>query len=59
MPARFTKLARCLHWVVSFSGTEISLILKNEMAAAGISLKFIYLLQLAVSLKWKGESIHR
>ena len=29
-----------LHWGVSFSGTEISLFLKNKMAAAGISLKF-------------------
>ena len=27
---------------VSFSGTEISLILKNKMAATGISLKIIY-----------------
>ena len=26
-PARFTKFAGCLHWGVSFSGTEISLIL--------------------------------
>ena len=32
---------------VSFSGTEISLILKNKMAAAGISLKIIYLFILA------------
>ena len=32
-----------LHWEVSFSGTEIILILKNKIAAAGISLKIIYL----------------
>ena len=31
----------------SFSGTEISLILKNKMAAADISLKIIYLILLA------------
>ena len=34
---------------VSFSGTEISLILKNKMAAAGISVKIIYICLLAVS----------
>ena len=34
---------------VSFSGTEISLILKNKMAATGISLKIIYIFLLAVS----------
>ena len=34
---------------VSFSGKEISLILKNKMAAAGISLKIIYIFLLAVS----------
>ena len=36
-------------WGVSFSGTEISLILKNKMAAAGVSLKIIYIFLLAVS----------
>ena len=41
--ARFTKIAGYLHWEVSFSGTEISLILKNKMAVAGISLKIIYI----------------
>ena len=40
-PARFTKFAGYFHWGVSFSGTEISLILKNKMAAVGISLKII------------------
>ena len=30
--ARFTKFVGCLHWGVSFSWTEISLILKNKMA---------------------------
>ena len=34
---------------VSFSGTEISLILKNKLVAAGISLKVIYIFLLAVS----------
>ena len=34
---------------VRFSGTEISLSLKNKMAAAGISLKIIYLFLLAGS----------
>ena len=34
---------------LSFSGTENSLILKNKMAAAGISLKIIYIFLLAVS----------
>ena len=50
-PARFTKFARYLHWWGggSFSETEISLILKNKMAAAGISLKIIYIFLLAVS----------
>ena len=48
-PVRFTKFAGYLHWGVSFSGTEISLILKNKMAAAGISLKIIYIFLLAVS----------
>ena len=46
---RFTKFAGYLHWGVSLSGTEISLILKNKMAAAGISLKIIYIFLLAVS----------
>ena len=41
-PARFTKFARYLHWEVSFSETEITLILKNKMAATSISLKIIY-----------------
>ena len=35
--------------MVRFSGTEISLILKNKMAAVGISLKIIYLFLLAGS----------
>ena len=47
--ARFTKFAGYLHWGVSFSGKEISLILKNKMAATGISLKIIYIFLLAVS----------
>ena len=34
---------------VSFSAKEISNILKNKMAAAGISLKIIYIFLLAVS----------
>ena len=34
---------------IRFSGKEISLILKNKMAAAGISLKIIYVFLLAVS----------
>ena len=38
-PARFMKFAGYLHWEVGFSGSEISLILKNEMAAAVSSLK--------------------
>ena len=46
---RFTKFAGYLHWGVSFSGTENSLILKNKMAAAGIYLKIIYIFLLAVS----------
>ena len=37
--ARFTKFAGYLLWGISFSGKEISLILKNKMGAAGISLK--------------------
>ena len=37
-----------LHWGVSFSGKENSLILKNKMAATGISLKIIYIFLLAV-----------
>ena len=48
-PSRFTKFAGYLHWEVSFSGTEISLILKNKMAATGISLKITYLFLLAGS----------
>ena len=40
--ARFTKFAGYLHREVRFSGTEISLILKNKMATACISLKIIY-----------------
>ena len=44
---------------VSFSGTEISVILKNKMAAADISLKIIYIFLLAVSHRWKVESLHR
>ena len=44
-----SNLQGYLHWVVSFSGTEISLILKNKMAALGISLKIIYLFLLAGS----------
>ena len=47
-PARFTTFAGSLHWEVSFSGTEISLILKSIMAAVGISLKIIYLFLLLV-----------
>ena len=46
---RFTKFAGYLHWVISFSGTEISHILKNKMAAAGISLQSTYLFLLAGS----------
>ena len=45
------KFAGYLHWEVNFSGTEISLILKNDMAAAGISLKIIYIFLLAGSHK--------
>ena len=48
-PARFTKFAGYLHWRVSFSGTEISLILKSKMAATGISLKIIYIFLPTVS----------
>ena len=48
-PARITKFAGYLHWGVSFSGTELSLMLKNKMAAAGICFKIIYLFLLAVS----------
>ena len=40
-PASFTKFAGYLLWEVSFSVTEISLILKNKMAALGISLTII------------------
>ena len=40
---RFTKFAGYLHCGVSFSGKENSLILKNKMSAAGISLKIIYI----------------
>ena len=47
--ARFTKFAGYLHWGVSFSGTEINLILKNKIAAMDISLKIIYIFRLAVS----------
>ena len=47
--ARFTKFAGYLHWGVSFPGKEISLILKNKMAATGISLKIIYIFLLALS----------
>ena len=46
---RFTTFAGYLHWGVSFSGKEISLILKNKMGATGISLKIIYIFLLAVS----------
>ena len=46
--ARFTKFAGYLYWGVSFSGKENSLILKNKMAATGISLKIIYIFLLAV-----------
>ena len=49
--ATFTKFAGYLNWGVSFSGKEISLILKNKMAATGISLKIIYLFLLAGSHK--------
>ena len=38
-----------LHWGVSFSGKENNLILKNKMAATGISLKIIYIFVLAVA----------
>ena len=48
-PATFTKFAGCLHWGVSISETEISLIRKNMMGAADISLKIIYIFLLAVS----------
>ena len=44
---------------VSFSGTESSHILKNKMATAGISLKIIYIFLMAVSHRWKVESLHR
>ena len=49
--ARFTKFAGYFHWGfgVSFSGKENSLILKNKMAATGISLKIIDIFLLAVS----------
>ena len=50
-PAGFTKFVGYIHWEVSFSGTEISLILKNKVAAAGFSLKIIYLFPLADSHK--------
>ena len=40
---------------VSFSGTEIGLILKNKMD----SLKIIYIFLLAVSHRYKVESLHR
>ena len=50
-PVRFTKFIEYLHWGVSFCAVEISLILKNKMAAAGISLKIIYLFLLAGSHK--------
>ena len=43
----FTKFEGHLHWGVSFSGTEISLILKNKMGAACISLKIVYLFLLS------------
>ena len=39
----FTKFTGDLHWEVSFSGTEISFMLKNKMAVTGISLKIVYL----------------
>ena len=39
----FTKFTGYLHWEVSFSGTEISFMLKNKMAVTGISLKIVYL----------------
>ena len=45
------------HWEVSFSQTEISLILKNKMAAAGISLKFIYLILLGPLLKGQTRTV--
>ena len=38
-----------LHLEETFSGSEISLILKNKMAATGISFKIIYLFLLAGS----------
>ena len=41
--ARFTEFTGYLHWGVSFFGKEVGLILKNKMAAAGISLKIIYI----------------
>ena len=48
-PASFTKFAGYLHWEVSFSGTEISFILKNKITALKISLQIIYLFLLASS----------
>ena len=54
------KFAGYLYWGgISSSGTEISLILKNKMAATDISLKIIYLFPLAGSHRWKVESLHR
>ena len=42
-PARLTKFAGYLHWGLRFSGIDISLILKNNMATADISTFFYWL----------------
>ena len=49
LPPRIGRFCRFSSLGVSFSGTEISIILKNMMAAVGISLKIIYIFLLAVS----------
>ena len=47
--ARFIKFAGYLHLEISFSATDISLILKNKMATLGISLNVMYVFLLASS----------
>ena len=44
---------------LSLFATDISLIMKNKMAALGISLKIIYIFLLAGSHNLKVESFHR
>ena len=46
---RILQICRISSLGVNFSGKEISLILKNKMAAADISLKIIYIFLLAFS----------